>query len=153
MPCYSLRHDAVGLVLVRWKDAREATRGVYFGFQYIVGMASAIYFSFGLVLLAAGIFPTIKNIVFSAPELRPPDLLATLLGIVTCAIGIGMPVLSQYRSRLVPREFVDFRFQLLMVLNPFFSFVPAGVRLNLEGLKELEKKPGIPTVYVNNAFR
>jgi hypothetical protein len=44
--CYSLRHDAVGLVLVRWRAAREASRGITAGVRSMV-----VWLSWSAVLI------------------------------------------------------------------------------------------------------
>jgi hypothetical protein len=155
--CFSLRHDAVGLVLVRWKDAREATQGSYQGFASIFDLFGSLYVGIGLVFFGMAFVPTFKDFVVNVfPEiqlfLNPFDgqmsspkastkTFLVIFGLGSIIAGLAFPFLFQARGRGLPREFVGFRFQLLSVVDPLFRIVAGKRRLNREGIKALEQNP------------
>lgn len=136
IPCYSLRHDAVGLVLVRWQAARKASRGISASAQLFNLVGALGYILAGIV----GVFLGIYNIFGEGASLSESWLLfAGALG--AGLVGVSLLAAS---SRVVP-EFQSYRLQLLAVRSPIFRFFTRvfirGRILDAEGLKELAQNP------------
>ena len=160
VPCYSLRHDAVGFVLIRWKDAREATRGILAGFDSLVLFVGGFYMLFGLVLTAsitAKLLPMFHG--GSRPDIQFNDIIAMTTGLVIMIFGTFLPYLSERHYRRTPKEFIAFKFQLLGVLNPLFMLISRrGRRLTKDDLGDWSRTRFFgcicsrPPVWKNSSF-
>jgi len=138
-PCYSLRHDAVGLVLVRWKDAREATRGLLGSFDFLVTMFGQLYALGGLVIVIFGFLPTIiPGSTWVSSEFDVPLMIAGMLAIL---VGLALPFFLSRLYRRTPREFIALHFQLLGVISRVFRIMQMGKRLTRERLEALAQNP------------
>jgi hypothetical protein len=152
--CYSLRHDAVGLVLVRWRDAREATRGTSQGIGGAFDLFGSFYIIIGVLFCAFAFFPAFKGIIdqyfppieklLGLGESSPKSvdtIILSITGVFSIVLGLVFPLVMQSGWQRIPREFVTFRFQLLSVVDPAFRFLLGKRRLDREGLKALEQNP------------
>jgi hypothetical protein len=125
---YSLRHDAVGLVLVRWKDARRAGHGVQRGLRVIISVISWMYLVMGVVS-GIGLFWN---------GARGVELLVPF----GCGVAAFLFFLGLWRSRGSGRELRSyFGWQLITATNPVYRVLLGRRALDREGLIDLEQNP------------
>lgn len=128
--CYSLRHDAVGLVLVRWQAAREASRGVAASISLVTLLGATSYGLLGIFTAGVGVY----QFFFVGRTLDSTLLLA----------GTVVAFFTGWSLTRTPKgvpEFSGFRLQLLAVRSPVFRFFTFGRVLDAEGIRKLEQNP------------
>jgi hypothetical protein len=128
---FSLRHDAVGLVLVRWKAAREASRGTLASWSLFVRIAATVYFVTGVSAMVAAWIQGFDK-----------DTIPLLILGASCSLaGIFIPYYVNRTFRRVPLEFLGFQLQLMR--NPVFGISARSSRapLDEESLAVLERNP------------
>lgn len=103
---FSLRHDAVGLVLKRWREAREATDTTGSIFPLFSRLTSFVYLAFGAVGLFIAGFSSIQEMY------REATLLAGG-GFLLLSVGIVLLTVSNRSRKLIGSQVVTYR-QFLM---------------------------------------
>lgn len=106
--CFSLRHDAIGLVLLRWKTGRQTSRSFLQPFRILVQIEAIAFAVGGSILSAISLWKGYSDQDWTT------NLLAAVAGFVILLGG-----LSFLRYKFAGQEFLPYRLVLLLPYGLF----------------------------------
>ena len=129
---FSLRHDAVGLVLNRWKEAREARQTTVSVYPVLSGSTGLIYFLTGLAAFVVGLFSEVRDQSLEA-------LFGIIAGAVLVAVGVAFLRWSTRDNLSVTSQILAFEIFLWLARIPLLRHLLRGD--DKDRLSSLQQNP------------